>query len=133
MPYVRIDLLKGRTKEELRTISRSVHQAMTETIDVPEDDYFQVITQHDEEEFFFDPGYVNINRTKDLIYIQITMKQRRTQEKTALYRRIAERLHRGSGVRMEDVMIIVTENTEENWSFGNGIAQLASTTGEGAE
>lgn len=30
-------------------------------------------------------------------------------------------------------MIIVTENTEENWSFGNGIAQLASTTGEGAE
>lgn len=133
MPYVRIDLLKGRTKEELRTISRSVHQAMTETIDVPEDDYFQVITQHDEEEFFFDPGYMNINRTKDLIYIQITMKQRRTQEKTALYRRIAERLHRGSGVRMEDVMIIVTENTEENWSFGNGIAQLASITGEGAE
>ncbi|ATH94243.1 tautomerase family protein [Bacillus glycinifermentans] len=133
MPFVRIDLLKGRTKEELRTISRSVHQAMTETIDVPEDDYFQVITQHDEEEFFFDPGYMNINRTKDLIYIQITMKQRRTQEKTALYRRIAERLHRGSGIRMEDVMIIVTENVKENWSFGNGIAQLASTTGEGAD
>lgn len=80
MPFVRIDLLKGRTKEELRTISRSVHQAMTETIDVPEDDYFQVITQHDEEEFFFDPGYMNINRTKDLIYIQITMKQRPIQK-----------------------------------------------------
>lgn len=76
MPFVRMDLLKGRSKEELRRISRSVHQAMTEAIDVPEDDYFQVITQHDEEEFFFDPSYMNIKRTKDLIYIHITMKER---------------------------------------------------------
>lgn len=76
MPFVRMDLLKGRSNEELRRISRTVHKAMTETIDVPEDDYFQVITQHDEEEFFFDPGYMNIERTKDLIYIHITMKER---------------------------------------------------------
>ncbi|CAM5213496.1 hypothetical protein BLIC30S_04277 [Bacillus licheniformis] len=81
MPFVRMDLLKGRSKEELRRISRSVHQAMTEAIDVPEDDYFQVITQHDEEEFFFDPSYMNIKRTKDLIYIHITMKERPIEKK----------------------------------------------------
>lgn len=56
MPFVRMDLLKGRSNEELRRISRTVHKAMTETIDVPEDDYFQVITQHDEEEFFSIPA-----------------------------------------------------------------------------
>ena len=83
MPFVRMDLLKGRSKEELRRISRSVHQAMTEAIDVPEDDYFQVITQHDEEEFFFDPSYMNIKRTKDLIYIHITMKERPIEKKLA--------------------------------------------------
>lgn len=125
MPFVRMDLLKGRSNEELRRISRTVHKAMTETIDVPEDDYFQVITQHDEEEFFFDPGYMNIERTKDLIYIHITMKERPVEKKLALYQRIAECLQKRR-IRQEDVMIIAAENVKENWSFGNGTAQLAS-------
>ncbi|MED1738651.1 tautomerase family protein [Bacillus swezeyi] len=127
MPFVRIDLVKGRTNEELRCISRSVHQAMTESIDVPKDDYFQVITQHDEEEFFFDPNYMNIQRTKDLIYVQITMKERPLEKKRSLYQHIADRLKNDANIRKEDVMIIVTENVKENWSFGNGTAQLAST------
>ncbi|WP_019423420.1 tautomerase family protein [Paenibacillus sp. OSY-SE] len=125
MPFVRIDLRTGRSEAELRNISRNIHRAMIETIDVPEDDYFQVITQHGENEFFYDPNYLNMNRTADMIYIQITMKGRTLAKKRALYARIAERLHAAAGIRTQDVMIIVTETDVENWSFGNGIAQLA--------
>lgn len=68
---------------------------------------------------------MNIERTKDLIYIHITMKERPVEKKLALYQRIAECLQ-NAGIRQEDVMIIAAENVKENWSFGNGTAQLAS-------
>ncbi|MFW5436415.1 tautomerase family protein [Paenibacillus apiarius] len=132
MPFVRIDLRAGKSGAELRNMSRNIHRAMIETIDVPEDDYFQVITQHGENEFFYDPNYLNINRTEDMIYIQITMKGRTLAKKRALYARIAERLHAALGIRKQDVMIIVTETGTWNWSFGNGIAQLAPQEEVGA-
>jgi phenylpyruvate tautomerase PptA (4-oxalocrotonate tautomerase family) len=50
---------------------------------------------------------------------------RTTQKKQALYARIVDLLEQNAGIRPQDVMIILTENTQENWSFGNGIAQLA--------
>jgi phenylpyruvate tautomerase PptA (4-oxalocrotonate tautomerase family) len=46
MPLVRIDLHEGRSDEELAAIGDGVHQAMIETIGVPADDRFQVITEH---------------------------------------------------------------------------------------
>ncbi|MCZ8518438.1 MULTISPECIES: tautomerase family protein [Paenibacillus] len=126
MPFVRIDLRRGRTEGDLQAISRAVHQALTETAGVPEDDYFQVITQHVAEEFRYDPGYLGIRRTDGLIYIAITMREGRgAEKKRALYARTAQLLKETAGVRPEDVMIIVTENTLEDWSFGNGIAQHA--------
>lgn len=125
MPFVRIDLRKGKSEAELSTISRSIHEAMVATIDVPEDDYFQVITQHDSGELLYDTQYLNISRSENQIFIQITLKQGRSlPKKKALYARIAELLQESAGMRPQDVMIILVENTEENWSFGNGIAQM---------
>ncbi|WP_136609022.1 tautomerase family protein [Paenibacillus dokdonensis] len=127
MPFVRIDLHHGKSQEELSILSRSIHQAMVETIDVPEDDYFQVITTHASGELLYDKKYMNIFRTEQQIFIQITMKEgRTTRKKKALYARIAELLEEKAGVRPQDVMIILMENMQENWSFGNGIAQLAA-------
>jgi len=36
MPLVTIDLLAGRTEQDLRLIGDSVHQAMVEQLDVPQ-------------------------------------------------------------------------------------------------
>lgn len=46
MPLVNIDLLEGRTEQDLHLIGDSVHQAMVEELGVPQRDRFQVITQH---------------------------------------------------------------------------------------
>ncbi|BFH65331.1 tautomerase family protein [Paenibacillus azoreducens] len=127
MPFVRIDLQQGKSQEELSMISRSVHRAMVETIDVPEDDYFQVITAHAPGELLYDRGYLGIPRSEQQIFIQITMREGRSRrQKQALYARIADLLQADTGARPQDVMVVVTENTLENWSFGNGIAQFAS-------
>ncbi|MDO3660518.1 tautomerase family protein [Bacillus sp. C28GYM-DRY-1] len=125
MPFVQIHLRAGRSEAWLQKLSRTIHQSMTEEINVPVDDYFQVIRQYENNEFFYDPSYLQIERTDELIYIHFTLKQSRTTEqKRALYRSIASRIHSELGVRQEDVFIMLAGNQDEDWSFGNGRAQM---------
>ncbi|SRR5713226_2390404 len=127
MPFVRIDLAKGKSAEYRKTIGEIVYQAMTEVINVPQDDKFQVITEHVAEELNFAESYLGIKYSKDIIFIQITLNQGRTVElKRAFYQRIADDLHARLKVRREDVVISLVEVSKENWSFGNGIAQYAT-------
>lgn len=127
MPLVRISLLEGRPKAEHQKIGDIVHRAMVETINVPPLDRFQIIAEHAKTAFIYDPQYLNVARTDDLIIIQITLNTGRTVEmKKAFYRRVAELLHQELQVRKEDVMISLVEVAKENWSFGNGEAQYVT-------
>lgn len=126
MPFVRIDLAKGKPAEHRKAIGEIVYKAMTETINVPVDDKFQVITEHATDELNFPKSYLGIEYSKDLVFIQITLNSGRTIDmKKAFYKRIADDLHAQLNVRREDVLINLVEVAKENWSFGNGIAQYA--------
>lgn len=126
MPLVRISLLEGRSKSAIEKISNVVHQAMVETISVPPQDRFQLVTEHPKGCLVYDPDYLNIRRSDEVVFIQITLNQGRSLElKKALYARVAELLHQEAGLRKEDVLINLVEVPKENWSFGNGIAQYA--------
>lgn len=108
MPFVQIHLRAGRSEAWLKKLSRTIHQSMIEEINVPEDDYFQVIRQYEKSEFFYDPSYLQVERTDELIYIHFTLKHSRTTEqKKALYRSIASGIHSELGVRKEDVFIML--------------------------
>ncbi|UPV78407.1 tautomerase family protein [Bacillus rugosus] len=125
MPFVQIHLRAGRSEAWLQKLSRTIHQSMTEEINVPKDDYFQVIRQYENSEFYYDPSYLQVERTDELIYIHFTLKDSRTTEqKKALYRSIASRIHSELGARKEDVFIMLAGNQDEDWSFGNGRAQM---------
>jgi phenylpyruvate tautomerase PptA (4-oxalocrotonate tautomerase family) len=127
MPLVRIDLRQGKSPEYRRQIGDMVYRAMRETINMPEQDRFQVITDHSADGLIYDPSYLGINRTDDIVFIQITLNAGRTlEQKKALYARIAELLAKESGIRPEDVLINLVECSKEDWSFGNGIASYAS-------
>jgi 4-oxalocrotonate tautomerase len=127
MPLVRIDLRQGKTPEYRRKIGDAVYQAMVETIHVPEHDRFQVIIDHPADGLIYDPTYLGIQRTDDIVFIQITLNAGRTlDQKRALYARIAGLLAEDPGVRPEDVLINLVECAKENWSFGNGIASYAT-------
>ncbi len=123
MPLVRIALMKGQPATG-RRIGAVVYRAMVDTIGVPADDNFQVITEHDAETLVYDPGYLGIRRTDGFVAIQITLTEGRAVEaKQELYATIAQRLRRDLGVRPEDVFVNLVEVKKENWSFGNGVAQ----------
>jgi 4-oxalocrotonate tautomerase len=127
MPLVRIALRKGTTPEFRRALSDSVHRAMVETIKVPEQDRFQVITEHDASSLVYDPSYLGISRSDSVVFIQITLSAGRTREvRKALFARIAQLLRESPGLRPEDVFVNLVEVAKENWSFGNGIAQYAT-------
>lgn len=103
-----------------------VHRAMVETIGVPSDDCFQVISEHSVEGLRYNSKYLGISRTDDIVFIQITLNAGRTvEQKRALYARVVSLLTAEANVRPEDVLISLVEVTKENWSFGNGEAQYA--------
>lgn len=126
MPLVRISLRKGKSPEYRKSIGEAVHRALVETIGVPRQDRFQVISEHSAEDLIYDPSYLDIERTEDIVFIQITLNAGRTlEQKKALYRRIVELLAGESGIRPQDVLINLVEVPPENWSFGEGKAQYA--------
>jgi 4-oxalocrotonate tautomerase len=126
MPLVRISLLKGKPASYRRKVGDAVHQALVETIDVPAKDRFQLITEHDPEDFVYDREYLGIARSRDLVIIQLTISAGRSLSlKRALFRTIMERLAAAVQLRPEDVWINLVETAKENWSFGNGIASYA--------
>jgi phenylpyruvate tautomerase PptA (4-oxalocrotonate tautomerase family) len=125
MPLARIDLRKGKDAAYRREIGRVVYEAMI-SVGVPQKDRFQVIHEHDADDFLFDADYLGIHRTDDLVMIQITWNEGRSvEQKKALFKSIAEGLHAAVGLRLEDVLINLVEVKKENWSFGNGVAQYA--------
>jgi 4-oxalocrotonate tautomerase len=125
MPLVRVDLRKGKDAAYRQEIGRVVYEAMV-SVGVPQKDRFQIIAEHEGDNFIFDPSYLDIERTPNLVIVQITWNEGRTvEQKKALYTAIAEGLSQSLGIRTEDVFVNLVEVKKENWSFGKGIAQYA--------
>jgi 4-oxalocrotonate tautomerase len=126
MPLTRVSLRRGKSAAYRQAILDGIYRAMRETFDVPEDDRFMTISEHDAPDFDYGRRYLGIERSDDLVLIQLTVSNTRSlAQKKALYRRIVERLAADPGLRPEDVFINLVEVRPENWSFGHGIAQYA--------
>ncbi len=120
MPLIHISLRAGKPEGYRQAIFDALYRALRETLDVPEDDQFMTITEHDAANFRYGNAF-GVDRSQDLVYIQITVFDTRTSaQKAALFRRIAELLGDSPGIRPEDIFINVLESAKENWSVGYG-------------
>ncbi|MFB9835418.1 tautomerase family protein [Actinoallomurus acaciae] len=121
----RIDLSANRPPAVRRAIGDGVQRALVDAIGIPAGDRFQIITPHDPDDLVFDAEYPGVHR-EDIVYIQIIFVGGRPRElKLDLHRRIAANLAE-VGVRPEDVFVVLHENGLEDWSVGNGEAQLVA-------
>jgi 4-oxalocrotonate tautomerase len=126
MPLVRISIRQGTSPEYRQAIADGVHRAMVEALAVPEDDRFQLISEHDKNDLVYDAGYLGIQRSSQIVVVQITLSAgRKPGQKRAFFKRVSELLNQSPGVRAEDVLINLVETAWENWSFGNGEAQYS--------
>lgn len=125
MPLVRIDVSEELPEARVAAFADAVHAALVETVDVPANDRFQVVTAHPPRRLILDRTYFGVDRSAGALVVQITFRRGRSEEKKrALYASLAARA-KALGIRPEDVMVVLQENTPVDWSFGAGIAQMA--------
>jgi 4-oxalocrotonate tautomerase len=129
MPLVRIDLAEGKSPEYGQQVGQIVYHALTDVMNAPKNDLFQIITEHPQAGLQFDREFLGIHRSDDCIFVQITLNSGRTVEmKQRFYKAVADGLHESLKLRREDVFVSLVEVPKENWSFGNGEAQYAPAT-----
>ena len=126
MPFVRIDLVRGKSAEYRSAIGEVIYDAMIDILKAPVDDRFQIFNELAPENHVADERYLGIGRTKDCVFIQMFLLPTRTiEQKKAFYKAVADGLHNRLGLRREDVFICLVAVPKEDWSFGNGEAQYA--------
>src|SRR5579871_1154664 len=120
MPLVRIDLRQGKSPSYIQAIGAAVQHAMVECLNVPVRDHFQIIQEHSTDHLVYDQNYLGVERTDDIVIVQVTLSTgRSTEQKKAFYARLTALLQENPGMRPQDVAIVLTEDTREDWSFGN--------------
>jgi 4-oxalocrotonate tautomerase len=126
MPLTHISLRAGKPEAYRQAIFDGVYRALRDGFNVPEDNAFMTIREHEAANFRYGASFMGIERSDDLVFIQITANDTRgVEQKKALFRRIAELLAESPGLRQEDVFVSLIEVDKANWSLGLGLAQYA--------
>jgi phenylpyruvate tautomerase PptA (4-oxalocrotonate tautomerase family) len=127
MPLQRISILSGKDHAYRQAVADGVHRALVETCAVPQDDRFQIITEHAVGSLVCSPSYLGITHGRAPVFVQVTLNRGRTlAQKKALYARVADLLLESARVPRADVIISLIEVEKEDWSFGDGVAQYAA-------
>lgn len=122
MPLTRISTGHCYSHEQLQTIGDVLHRCLVTEFDVPPDDRFQIINQLAATEFSFDPDYLSGSRREQCILFEITAGRPRSRvQKQQFYRILTSELQLSAGIRPDDVLIIITFNSSDDWSFSQGI------------
>lgn len=128
MPLMKVDLIKGREREEIEQILNISYEVMLDTFKAPKGDRYQIVNQHEDYEMqILDTG-LGVERTKDVIVFTIITRPRTQQQKQRFYSEMTNKLHDHMRIRKEDIMFSLIENTDEDWSFFNGEAQFLNGT-----
>jgi phenylpyruvate tautomerase PptA (4-oxalocrotonate tautomerase family) len=116
MPLVKIEIIKGKSKEYKKAILDGVHDALVETIKIPDYDRFQRIYELDLDNF-----EVPKSKTYNVTLIEIVMfKGRSFESKKALYKAINRNLKLNPGIIGDDIIIVLIEPLLENWGINGG-------------
>ena len=85
MPRTKITMVAGKSAEYKQKIFSSIYDAMRETFNVPENDLFMSIDEQKLENICYGKDYLNINRSDDLLMIEIIANDtRNVDQKKAL-------------------------------------------------
>jgi phenylpyruvate tautomerase PptA (4-oxalocrotonate tautomerase family) len=128
MPLLRIDVIEGRSEEELKKLLDAIHRAMLAALKVPERDRYQIVHEHPATKMIVEDTGLGIPRTDGIVMVQVTTRPRTRLEKQTFYELLVRELDRCCGVKPSDVVVSITQNADEDWSFGYGRAQFL--TGE---
>ena len=126
MPLLRIDVFEGRSKAELKELLDAVHRAMLAAFKVPERDRYQIVHEHSAAGMRIEDTGLGIPRTDRSVIVEVTTRPRTRLEKQNFYELLCQELAQRCGMKASDVVVSITQNADEDWSFGYGRAQFIS-------
>ena len=124
MPLVRFDMLKGRSPEEIKAILQITHEVMVAAFEVPPRDRYQIVHQHEPYEMVIEDTGLGIPRTEQVVVISLVSRVRTIRQLKQFYAELAKRLEVAGLVASNDLMVNVSFNSDQGWSFGQGKAQF---------
>jgi hypothetical protein len=128
MPLVYYDIVRGRSRDQIRTLLDSAQAALVEAFGTPEKDRYQLVTEHSPDEMIIEDNGLGIDRSENLVVIHlINRRGKKTRaQKEKLYELLARNLRRDCGLDPADLVMSITENESEDWSVGCGKAQFVN-------
>jgi hypothetical protein len=128
MPLLCFDLIQGRSEKQIDMILDATHEVLVKSFNVAERDRYQIVREHAPSRMIVEDTGLGIERTPNMLVLQITTRPRSRAMKQAFYSLLVERLADRCGISPSDVVVSFVTNTDEDWSFGLGRAQFL--TGE---
>jgi hypothetical protein len=128
MPLLCFDLIQGRSEKQIGMILDVTHEVLVKSFNVPERDRYQIVREHAPSRMIVEDTGLGIERTPNMLVLQVTTRPRSRVMKQAFYKSLVERLEAACGISPSDVLVTFVTNTDEDWSFGFGRAQFL--TGE---
>lgn len=134
MPFVKTAIPSGTEPSRKHDIVRGIHDALVEAIGMPQDELFNLVSEYQDGDFFFDRSFNGIARSDNVIVVEITMRRGRSDAmKRALYAAITRNLETKASVSPKDVFIFMHENDYSDWSVGNGVFAMAIAQQRGTD
>lgn len=124
MPMIKIDVIEGRSDEQIQTLLDTAHRAMVDAFDVPERDRYQILTEHPASRMIIEDTGLGFSRTRDIVVISVTSRPRSEASKVRFYQLLAEGLKTHCAIDPSDLMVSIVINSDADWSFGFGRAQF---------
>ncbi|MGB6205762.1 tautomerase family protein [Mycobacterium sp.] len=128
MPLLYVDVIEGRAPAEIQALLNAIHDAVVEAFQVPHRDRYQVVRTHPAHEIVALDTGLGIPRSSELVILHVVSRRRPREFKERFYKLVAANLAERCGLAPADLIVSVTENDDEDWSFGHGRAQFL--TGE---
>jgi phenylpyruvate tautomerase PptA (4-oxalocrotonate tautomerase family) len=113
---VKVEMRAGKTAKYKKAILDGIHQALISAFKIPDSDRNQRIYELVPENM-----EIPANKTADHIIIEITVFQGRSlSAKRNLYKNIVDELAARTGIKGDDVTIVLQEVPLENWGIRGG-------------
>ena len=126
MPFIRTCVHKDTPAAQRQSIVDGIHQALVDSIGMPADELFNLVTDYDSQQFFYSRTFNGVARSDAVVVIEITLRRGRSDAmKRALYAGISQNLEKNAGVAPSDVFIFMHENDYSDWSVGGGKFAMA--------
>jgi phenylpyruvate tautomerase PptA (4-oxalocrotonate tautomerase family) len=134
MPFVRTAIRNDVCQDRQSAIVAGIHQALVDSIGMPADELFNLVSTYAPHEFHFSRTFNGISRSDTVVVVEITMRRGRSDAmKRELYRNIAFNLEKNAQCSPKDIFIFMHENDYSDWSVGNGHFAMVLTQQRGLD